>query len=102
MLDYPPQKKGPKFQIFLNQAYLECPNLCLSTEPVFGRIGHNGSKLHVLQVCYIIPPPQKKAPCFSFFLNQAYLERPNLHLSPELVFGRIGHNGLEIDVLKEC
>ena len=67
VLDYPPQKKGPKFQIFLNQAYLECPNLYLSPQPVFGRIGHNGSQFHLVQVCSIIPPPEKRAPCFNFF-----------------------------------
>ena len=27
VLDYPPQKKGPMFHNFLNQAHLECPNL---------------------------------------------------------------------------
>ena len=102
VLDYPPPAppKGPLLQIFLNQAYLECPNLCLSPQPVFGRIGHNGSEIQGLQVCSTIRL-RKKAPCFSF-LNQAYLECPNLCLSPQPVFGRIGHNGSEIQGLQVC
>ena len=102
VLDYPPPAppKGPMFLIFLNQAYLECPNLCLSPKPVFGRIGHHGSEIQVLKVCST--SRRRKASHVSDFLNPAYLECPNLCLSLELVFGRIGHNGLEIDVLKEC
>ena len=101
VLDYQPQNKGPMFQIFFNQAYLECPNLCLSPKLVFEQIGHNGSEIQVLQICSTIRP-RKKAPCFRFFLNQAYLECPNLYLSAQPVFGRIGHNGSEIHVLKVC
>ena len=97
VLHYPPQTKGPMFQIFLNQA---CANLYLSPKPVFGRIGHHGSEIQVLQVCST--SRRRKASHVSDFLNPAYLECPNLCLSLELVFGRIGHNGLEIDVLKEC
>ena len=63
VLDYPPPAppKGPMLQIFLNLAYLECPNLYLSPQPVFGRIGHNGSEIQGLQVCSTIRP-RKKAP----------------------------------------
>ena len=153
-LSPPAPPKGPMFQIFLNQAYLECPNLCISPQPVFGRIGHNGSEIQVLQVCSTIrprppkwphvsdffepsifgmpqpmpftktcfwsnwsqwlrdagpqsvldypPPAPPKGPMSLIFLNQAYLECPNLCLSPKPVFGRIGHNGSEIQVLKVC
>ena len=68
VLDYPPPAppKGPMLQIFLNQAYLECPNLCHSPQPVFGRIGHNGSEIQGLQVCST-SRPRKKAACFRFF-----------------------------------
>ena len=96
MLDYPPPlpQKAPCFRFFFNQAYLECPNLYLSPQPVFGRIGHNGSEIQGLQVCStILPPPKKKVPMFQIFLNQTYLEGPNLYLSLGPVFGRIGHNG---------
>ena len=152
VLDYPPQKKGCMFQVFLNPAYLECPNLYLSPQPVFGRIGHNGSEIQVLKVCSTIRPrppkwphvsdffepsifgmpqpvpftttcfwsnwsqwlgdpgpqsvldypPQKKGRMFQIFLNPAYLECPNLYLSPQPVFRRIGHNGSEVRVLKVC
>ena len=81
VLDYPPPPpppaKGPMFQIFLNQAYLECPNLYLSPQPVFGRIGHNGSEIQVLKVCSTIRP-RKKAPCLSFI-------EPNIFGMPQLV-----------------
>ena len=99
----PPKKKAPCFSFFLNQAYLECPNLYLSPEPVFGRIGHNGSEIQVVKVCSAIRPRPPKRPHVSdFFLNQAYLEYPNLYLSREPVFGRIGHNGSEIQGLQVC
>ena len=100
-LSAPPPQKAPCFRIFLNQAYLEGPNLYLSPGPVFGRIGHNGSEIHVLNVCLTISP-RKRAPCFRFFFNQAYLECPNLCLSPKLVSEQIGHNGSEIQVLQIC
>ena len=93
-----PPKRPHVSDFFLNQAYLEYPNLYLSREPVFGRIGHNGSEIQGLQVCSTIRPRQK-APCFRFFLNQACA---NLYLSPKPVFGRIGHHGSEIQVLKVC
>ena len=150
----PPPPKAPCFRFFFNQAYLECPNLYLSPQPVFGRIGHNGSEIQVLKKCSTIrprspkrphvsdffltkhiwnaptctfhhnlflvelvtmpqrsrsskcarlsAPPPPKGPMFQIFLNQAYLECPNLYLSPDAVFGRIGHNGSEIQVLKVC
>ena len=101
VLDYLPQKNIPIFHISLNQACLECPNLYLSREPVFGRIGHSGFEIEVPQVCSTIRP-RKKSRYFRFFLDQAYLECPNLYLSPEPVFGRIGHNGFEIQALQVC
>ena len=101
VLDYAPQNKGPMFQIFFNQAYLECPNLCLSPEAVFEQIGHNGSEIPGPS-SLLDYPPHKKGPMFQIFLNQAYLEGRNLYLSPDAVFGRIGHNGSEIQVLKVC
>ena len=153
VLDYSPQKKGPMFLIFFNPAYLECPNLCLSPQPVFGRIGHNGSEIPISSKCAQLSPPpprrgpmfqvffepsifgmpqpmplsrtclwsnwsqwlrdpgpqsvldyspQKKGPMFLIFLNPAYLECPNLCLSPQPVLGRIGHNGSEIPISSKC
>ena len=67
VLDYSPQKKGPMFQIYLNPAYLECPNLCLSPQPVFGRIGHNGSEIPISSKCAQLSPPPPKGPHVSGF-----------------------------------
>ena len=99
-----PRKRPHVSDFFLNQAYLECPNLYLSPKLVFGRIGHNGSEIQFLKVCSTIPPPPppKKAPCFRFFLNQAYLECPTLYLSAQLVFGPIGHICSEFQGLQVC
>ena len=84
MLDYPPLKKVPILQIFLNHAYLECPNLHLSLESVFGGIGHSGFEIHVLQVCSAIRP-RKKTPCFRFFLTKHISNAPTYAFHQNLI-----------------
>ena len=47
-------------------------------------------------------PPDTKDLMFYIFLHQAYLECPNLYVSPEHVFVLIGRYGSHIQVLKVC
>ena len=69
---YPPRTKGPMFQIFLNQRYLECPNLWSSPKPFLIKLVTVAQRCRSSK-CAILCAPQKKGPMFQIFLNQAFL-----------------------------
>ena len=99
----PPQKKGPVFQFYFEPSIFGTPQPAPFTRTCFWSNWSQWLRDRRPQrVLDFPPPPQKKRPRVSVFLNQAYLECPNLHHSPVPVFGRIGHNGSEIQVLKVC
>ena len=82
VLNYPPRKEVPTLQISLNQAFLECCNLCLSREPLLGWFVHSCFEIKVLKVCSTIRR-RKKVPISQIVLDEANLECPNLYHSPE-------------------
>ena len=99
VLDYPPPPppKRPHVSDFFEPSIFGMPQPIPFTTTCFWSNWSQWLRDPGPQSVLDYPPPlHQKAPCFRFFFNQAYLECPNLYLSPQPVFGRIGRNGSEI------
>ena len=95
MLDYPPRKRSPIFQIFFEPSIYVMPQLVAFTGTFFW--SNQSRWLRDLgPPSVLVYVPRKKGPVFQIFLNQEYLLGPNLCLSAEPFFGRIGRNSSEI------
>ena len=52
--------------------------------------------------CAGLSAPPKKGPLFQIFFNPAFLQCPDVQLSPKPVFDRFGHTSSEIEALQVC